>query len=104
MKRTALLIGLFSYTALFSQMPARKIDMDNVRQGENVEYCVTHKKMNELKRKLLEYEEELVTVYLIRGKISQDPDRVDVYKLIPEMIGKKSFEGSLMRQIEELNN
>lgn len=60
-------------------------------------------KMNELKRKLLEYEEELVTVYLIRGKISQDPDRVDVYKLIPEMIGKKSFEGSLMRQIEELN-
>ena len=50
MKRTALLIGLFSYTALFSQMPARKIDMDNVRQGENVEYCVTHKKMNELKQ------------------------------------------------------
>ena len=60
-------------------------------------------KMNELKRKLLEYEEELVTIYLIRGKISLDPDRVDVYKLIPEMIGKKSFEGSLMRQIEELN-
>jgi capsular exopolysaccharide synthesis family protein len=60
-------------------------------------------KMNELKRKLLEYEEELVTVYLIRGKISQDPDRVDVYKLIPEMIGKKSFEGSLIRQIEDLN-
>jgi PKD repeat protein len=50
MKRTALLIGLFSYTALFSQTPTRKIDMDNVRQGENVEYCVTHKKMNELKQ------------------------------------------------------
>ena len=50
MKRTALLIGLFSYTALFSQTPTRKIEMDNVRQGENVEYCVTHKKMNELKQ------------------------------------------------------
>jgi len=50
MKRTALLIGLFSYTALFSQTPVRKIEMDNVRQGENVEYCVTHKKMIELKQ------------------------------------------------------
>jgi capsular exopolysaccharide synthesis family protein len=60
-------------------------------------------KMNDLKRKLLEFEEELVTVYLIKGKISQDPDKVDVYKLIPEMIGKKSFEGSLIRQIEDLN-
>ena len=60
-------------------------------------------KMNDLKRKLLEFEEELVTIYLIKGKISQDPDKVDVYKLIPEMIGKKSFEGSLIRQIEDLN-
>jgi capsular exopolysaccharide synthesis family protein len=60
-------------------------------------------KMNELKKKLLEYEEELVTLYLVKGKVSQDPDKVDVYKLIPEMVGKRTFEGSLLRQTEDLN-
>lgn len=34
--------------SVFSQNTARKLDKENMREGENVEYCTTHKKMNEL--------------------------------------------------------
>jgi capsular exopolysaccharide synthesis family protein len=40
---------------------------------------------------------------MINNKISIDPNRLEIYRLIPEMVGKKSFEASLLRQVEELN-
>ncbi|HBW87302.1 MAG TPA: hypothetical protein DEF82_11360, partial [Crocinitomicaceae bacterium] len=53
---------------------------------------------------ILELEEELSTLYLVQGKLTSNPNRLDIYKVIPEMIGKKSFEGAVIRQIEELND
>ena len=38
---------LFSMT-VFSQTATQQIDRSNCREGEDVEYCVTHKKMKEL--------------------------------------------------------
>lgn len=37
---------LFAFSS-FSQTPKREIDKSNCREGETVEYCVTHKKMKE---------------------------------------------------------
>ncbi len=60
-------------------------------------------KMSDLSEKVLEIDEELTTLYMIADKIKIDPNRVELYKMIPEMIGKRSFEGSLLKQIEDLN-
>jgi len=41
----ALLIGALGYsTAVFAQQPKRVLDTQNMREGESVEYCITHKK------------------------------------------------------------
>ena len=60
-------------------------------------------KMSDLSEKVLLIDEELTTLYMVADKIKIDPNRVELYKMIPEMIGKRSFEGSLLRQIEDLN-
>ena len=50
MKRnTTLLIGFSIFTALLGNTQTNTFDTKNARDGENVEYCITHKKMNELK-------------------------------------------------------
>lgn len=45
---TLLTLTLCLSNSVFSQSQARKLDKENMRQGEHVEYCVTHKKMNQL--------------------------------------------------------
>lgn len=42
-------ISLLSATWSFAQKQERILDKGNMRDGEHVEYCITHKKMNELK-------------------------------------------------------
>ncbi len=42
-------ISLLSATWSFGQQQGRILDKSNMRAGEDVEYCITHKKMNELK-------------------------------------------------------
>ncbi|WP_430405799.1 M43 family zinc metalloprotease [Fluviicola sp.] len=42
-------ISLLSATWSFGQQQERVLDKSNMREGEHVEYCTTHKKMNELK-------------------------------------------------------
>ena len=59
--------------------------------------------VNALSDKVLELDEELYTLQLISNKIKNNPNRLEIYRLIPEMVGKKSFEGSVLRQIEDLN-
>ena len=59
--------------------------------------------LNELSKKLISVDEELSTIKLIYSKIQSEPNRIELYKLIPEMIGKKSFEGSVIQQIDDLN-
>ena len=50
MKKTILsALGILAFTAIsFSQTQATQIDPTNVRDGESVEYCITHKKRAEL--------------------------------------------------------
>lgn len=50
MKKTILsALGILAFTATsFSQTQATQIDPTNVREGESVEYCITHKKEAEL--------------------------------------------------------
>ncbi len=47
-KKNYVLLGLtmLGFSSLFAQ--ERILDKGNMREGENVEYCITHKKMNEL--------------------------------------------------------
>ena len=59
--------------------------------------------INELTGRLLEINEEISTLVMVNNKISLDPNRLEIYRLIPEMVGKKSFEGTILRQIEDLN-
>jgi len=46
--------------------------------------------------------EELRVLQLVNKKINENPDGMDVYRLIPELLGK-SFSGSLNEQIKELH-
>ncbi len=50
MKKTILsALGIFTFSAFsFSQTQGTQIDPTNVREGESVEYCITHKKKEEL--------------------------------------------------------
>ncbi len=50
MKKTTLTaLGILAFNAVsFSQTQATQIDPANVREGESVEYCITHKKNQEL--------------------------------------------------------
>ena len=40
-------ISILSISSLFAQTPTRVLDKENMREGEHVEYCATHKKMAE---------------------------------------------------------
>lgn len=59
--------------------------------------------INDLTNRLFEINEEIATLITVNNNINLEPNRIDIYRLIPEMIGKKSFEGTLLRQIEDLN-
>ena len=48
--------------------------------------------VNNLSDKVLNIDEELYTLQLINSKIKNNPNRLEIYRLIPEMVGKKSFE------------
>ena len=59
--------------------------------------------INELTQRLLETNEEISTLAMVNSRINIDPNRLEIYRLIPEMVGKKSFEGTVLRQVEDLN-
>ena len=60
--------------------------------------------IGELSKMIVALDEELLTLNLISNKINKNPNRLEIYRLIPEMVGKKSFEQTLVNQIEKLNN
>ncbi len=47
-------------------------------------------------------QDELATLNLVKTKLTKDPNRLEIYRLLPEMLGK-SFELSLTKQINDLN-
>jgi hypothetical protein len=50
-----------------------------------------------------EINEELNAVKYVNTRISADVSRNEIYRILPELVGRRSFEGSITRQIEELN-
>ncbi|MBM3161020.1 MAG: polysaccharide biosynthesis tyrosine autokinase, partial [Bacteroidetes bacterium] len=78
----------------------KKEQLPNIEKlGDNLA-----EELTENSKKVTELEEELSTLNLVQSKITSNPNRIEIYKVIPEMIGKKSFEGTVIRQIEELND
>ncbi|MES2587566.1 MAG: polysaccharide biosynthesis tyrosine autokinase [Bacteroidota bacterium] len=57
--------------------------------------------IKDISDKLYEIENEISTLRLVNSKLKAEPNRLEIYKLIPEMLGK-SFEGSLSKQIQDL--
>ena len=58
--------------------------------------------MDKFQDMLFELENELATLKMVNSKLKSEPNRLDIYRLIPEMLGK-SFEQSLTKQITDLN-
>ncbi len=67
-------------------------DQASVNYSENID---------KLQDQLFEIEEELSVLRLVNTKLKNDPNRLEIYRLIPEMLGR-SFEVSLSNQIKEL--
>jgi tyrosine-protein kinase Etk/Wzc len=57
--------------------------------------------ISQISDKIFELDNEINTLKLVNSKLKSDPNRIDVYKLLPEMLGK-SFESSLSKQIQDL--
>lgn len=57
--------------------------------------------INSISDKLYEVDGEISTLKLVNSKLKAEPNRLEIYKLIPEMLGK-SFENSLSKQIQDL--
>lgn len=58
--------------------------------------------LNKLRDNLFEIQEELNTLRMVSMKLKSEPNRIDIYKILPEMLGK-SYESALSRQIEDLH-
>jgi tyrosine-protein kinase Etk/Wzc len=58
--------------------------------------------MDKFQDLLFELENESATLKMVNLKLKSEPNRLDIYRLIPEMLGK-SFELSLTKQITDLN-
>jgi PKD repeat protein len=83
MKKTTLFTLFLMFTGILSaQAPARQLDKQNMREGESIEYCHTHKKMVELLKDpamLAIYEQEQQNELLNKGK--DVAPKATVYKI-----------------------
>jgi PKD repeat protein len=93
--------------SLFSQfVDSKKVDLANCRDGENVEYCKTHKLMNKLKkdpeahRQFLENQLELKKIV---NQISNNPPNRVVYNipLVFHVLHNGGVENISRQQIED---
>ncbi len=68
-------------------------------EGVTSEFNTT---INKFRDETYKTQEELNTLNMVFSKLTDDPNRIEIYKIIPEMLGK-SYESSLSRQIEDLH-
>lgn len=61
--------SLFFSLSTFAQTPERVIDPTNVREGESVEYCITHKKMHQLLKDPVVLQEHLANKALLEQSL-----------------------------------
>ncbi len=58
--------------------------------------------IDKLQDQLFSIEEELSTLRMVNSKLNSEPNRLEIYRLLPEMLGK-SYEMSLSKQIADLH-
>ena len=58
---------------------------------------------NRYQEQLFLIEEELTGLNDVNKRLSREPNRLEVYRLLPELLGK-SYESALLKQIEDLHN
>ncbi len=68
-------------------------------ESANLEF---NENVNKLQDQLYTLEEELNSLESVHRMLAKNPDRLEVYRLLPEMLGK-SYEESLVKRIEELH-
>lgn len=83
-RRIILGISLFSSLTAFAQTPV--IDHTNVREGESVEYCTTHKKMHHLKETVPGFVQEHAALQAHLAEVEQNmvenpPAQRVIYKI-----------------------
>src|SRR5690606_14451381 len=59
--------------------------------------------VDKIQEDLFEMEDEIGTLQLIRDKISESPNRLEVYRILPELLGK-SYESAIAGHIEILHS
>jgi tyrosine-protein kinase Etk/Wzc len=124
---TSLTLSFFEYERISKQQSS-----DNILHFINLQLDSLTKELNDSKENLTDYQrnskltdpegissemnsnigkfrddtykaqEELNTLNLVFAKLTDDPNRIEIYKIIPEMLGK-SYESALSRQIEDLH-
>jgi PKD repeat protein len=93
--------------SLFSQaVDLRTIDPANCRDGENIEYCKTHKLMNKLKKDPVAYQqflEEQLELKKIENQISNNPPNRTIYTipLVFHILHNGGVENISRQQIED---
>ena len=75
--------------------------ISNIQNPDKLESNL-NERITELSSEVFNLELELQTLRHVEQKISANPNRLEIYQLIPELIGT-SFESSLYQQIEELH-
>lgn len=83
-RRIVLGISLFSSISAFAQTPV--IDHTNVREGESVEYCTTHKKMKHLKETVPGFVQDFEALQAHLAQVEQEmlanpPAKRVIYKI-----------------------
>ncbi|MFZ9583144.1 MAG: GumC family protein, partial [Crocinitomicaceae bacterium] len=58
--------------------------------------------ITDFSKRIGELEEEISSVDYVSKKINGDINRPELYRILPELVGKKSYEGAIRIQIEEL--
>ena len=72
-----------------------------INDPENIETTL-NQNISRLNEDLYVLQSELSTLNIIAAKLNSDPTKIEVYRILPEMIGK-SFENSLLAQIQDLH-
>jgi PKD repeat protein len=83
-KKTLRILSFFTFFAAVSA--TAQLDQHNIREGESIEYCITHKKLNELKQNpafLQQYLQDQEQLRQIENQLAQETDPVRVVYKIP---------------------
>jgi capsular exopolysaccharide synthesis family protein len=74
---------------------------ENLPDAQNLSSSLSSQ-LSQLQQETFKLEDELRTLQMVAEKISVSSNRLEVYKIIPELLGQ-SFQGNLQTQVESLH-